>query len=91
MSRNGPVAASFAEALAGLALLDGGPERAALLLGVARTLRGAEVPPDRDTARVGAAARAELGETAFAAAHARGVALSREQTVVALTDFDAAR
>ncbi|WP_187144948.1 BTAD domain-containing putative transcriptional regulator [Streptomyces sp. H39-C1] len=91
VSRNGPVAASFAEALAGLALLEGGPERAALLLGVARTLRGAEVPPDRDTARVGAAARAALGEAAFAAAHARGVALSREQTVVALTDFDAAR
>lgn len=91
VSRNGPVAASFAEALAGLALVDGGPERAALLLGVARTLRGADVPPDRDTARVSAAARAALGATAFAAAHARGMALSREQTVVALTAFGGER
>ncbi|MCZ4118081.1 AfsR/SARP family transcriptional regulator [Streptomyces sp. H39-S7] len=88
VGRNGPVAASFAEALAGLALLDGVPERAALLLGTARTLRGAEVPPDPDTARVGAAARAALGAAAFAAAHARGVALSREE---ALTVFEAAR
>ncbi|MDF9814401.1 BTAD domain-containing putative transcriptional regulator [Streptomyces sp. SPB162] len=91
VSRNGPVAASFAEALAGLALLDGGPERAALLLGTARTLRGAEVPPDRDTARVIAAARAALGDDAFAAAHARGVALTRDETVVALTGFGVAR
>lgn len=91
VSRNGPVAASLAEALAGLALLDGGPERAALLLGTARTLRGAEVPPDRDTARVVAAARAALGDAAFAAAHTRGAALSRDETVVALTDFGAAR
>ncbi|MDJ0340236.1 BTAD domain-containing putative transcriptional regulator [Streptomyces sp. H10-C2] len=91
VSRNGPVAASFAEALAGLALLEGGPERAALLLGVARALRGAEVPPGQDTARVTAAARAALGDTAYAAAHARGVALSRDQTVDALTDLGGER
>ncbi|MEU3463402.1 BTAD domain-containing putative transcriptional regulator [Streptomyces sp. NPDC006733] len=89
--RNGPVAASFAEALAGLALLDGDPERAALLLGTARTLRGAEVPADRDTARVGAAARAALGDAVFAAALSRGAALSRDEAVVVLTGFGAAR
>ena len=62
-------------ALAGVALLEGDGERAALLAGAATALRGALVPGDPDLARVEAGARRLIGDEAYEAARARGAAL----------------
>jgi len=73
--------------LAGAAVLDQEPKRAAWLWGAAETLRqsiGArEAPASHAThERLMAAARAHLGEAAFAAAWADGQALTTEQAIV---------
>jgi predicted ATPase/DNA-binding SARP family transcriptional activator len=78
----GPPAA--AEALAGVALLEGDPEHAALLLGVGRLLRGSSVAGDPDVARVSAAAKARIGEEAFELAYQQGAAMTRDQALATL-------
>jgi predicted ATPase/DNA-binding SARP family transcriptional activator len=83
-ARNLPLAAALADAFAGLALLDGAPERAAQLLGLARALRGREALTSPDVARTVAAARARLGGPAYDAAHARGTALGVDDAWQAL-------
>ncbi|MYS21204.1 Predicted ATPase, partial [Streptomyces sp. DvalAA-14] len=82
-----PLAASAAaEAAAGLALLEGDPRRAALLLGAARALRGS--PPNGPDADASAsAARRALGATDYRAALAGTAHWSREDAMAALTDF----
>nr|WP_226899141.1 BTAD domain-containing putative transcriptional regulator [Nonomuraea phyllanthi] len=90
--------ADAAEGVAGHALLaaarDGeGPggemaERAALLLGVGVALRGMAVAGDRDVARVAAGATRILGPGGFAAAYAKGAAMSREDALAALSQDD---
>lgn len=60
---------------AGLAVLDGDPERAATLLGAAHAARGGPCPGEFDVARVGAAARTVLGEEDFANAYEHGRAM----------------
>ncbi|WP_306332241.1 BTAD domain-containing putative transcriptional regulator [Streptomyces sp. KL118A] len=65
------------EGLAGAAAVSGAAERAALLLGAADAARrsvGAPLPPAErgDVDRIAAAARAALGEAAYAEAFARG-------------------
>jgi predicted ATPase/DNA-binding SARP family transcriptional activator len=78
------VAAGVAEGLAGVALLEGEGKRAALLLGVARVLRGAIVVADPDVDRVSAAARAEVGDAAYDASYAQGAAMSHAEALAVL-------
>ncbi|MER6510998.1 BTAD domain-containing putative transcriptional regulator [Nonomuraea sp. NPDC001636] len=71
--------ADAVEGLAGAALLDDPPERAALLLGVGVALRGTAVTGDHDVAATAAAATAALGPDRFAALYARGAAMTRDE------------
>ncbi|MDX6346289.1 MAG: hypothetical protein QOF84_1079 [Streptomyces sp.] len=75
-----------AETFAGLALLEGDPQRAAELLGMCRALRERDPLSDPDALRTADGARAALGEAAYEAAFARGAELGREQALQALTD-----
>jgi tetratricopeptide (TPR) repeat protein len=75
---NIPLVAETAEALAGVALLHGDGERAALLLGASVALRGTGTPGTADFARISEGARSLVGAQAHAAAFARGTALSRD-------------
>ncbi|MGQ4389078.1 BTAD domain-containing putative transcriptional regulator [Streptomyces sp. SAS_270] len=76
--------AQAAEGLAGLAVLEGEGEHAALLLGAAVSLRGMAVAGDPDVARTAAAARAHTGEAAYTHAHTRGRALTLPQALTLL-------
>jgi tetratricopeptide (TPR) repeat protein len=70
-----------AEGLAGVALLEGDGERAALLLGAGTALRGTAVAGDPDVARVSAAARARVGPAAYERAYRQGAAMPRDQAL----------
>ncbi|NJP94171.1 AfsR/SARP family transcriptional regulator [Nonomuraea sp. FMUSA5-5] len=59
-------------------------ERAALLLGIGAAVRGMAVAGDRDVAATAAGATRVLGPGGFAAAYAKGVAMSREQALAVL-------
>jgi tetratricopeptide (TPR) repeat protein len=74
--KNLMLVAHVAEALAALALLDAAPERAAELLGLARSLYGPGVPASADALRTEAAARAALGDAVYVRAYARHTALA---------------
>ncbi|TQJ04141.1 BTAD domain-containing putative transcriptional regulator [Amycolatopsis cihanbeyliensis] len=76
--------ADTAEGLAAVALHEGGPRRAATLLGLATTLRGCERAGDVDVARVAAGALAALGEPGYAEAYAEGRSLSRDEAITIL-------
>jgi predicted ATPase/DNA-binding SARP family transcriptional activator len=75
---NFPGAADAVEGLAGVALLDGDPERAAWLLGAGVALRGTAVARDPDVARVAAAT------SEHPASYERGIAMSREEVLTEL-------
>jgi hypothetical protein len=85
LARDLPLVADLANAVEGLAGVAG--SGAAELLGVAVALRGTAVTGDPDVAAVAARARDLTGADAFAAAYARGAAMSRDE---ALTAIDAA-
>ncbi|WP_242906916.1 BTAD domain-containing putative transcriptional regulator [Actinomadura terrae] len=70
--------------LAGAALADGDGTRAALLLGLARPLRGTDIAGDADAENVEREARALVGDAAYEASYAEGAALSREEAVAEL-------
>ena len=74
-------AAEVAECLAGLAVLGGDGERAALLLGAGKTLRGMSIAGDPDVARVAGRAKALAGDAAYTAAYERGAAMPREEAL----------
>jgi predicted ATPase/DNA-binding SARP family transcriptional activator len=79
------------EALANLAAMQGRSERAARLWGASESLRsavGASLPPSYqiDYAPHMNAARAEMGETAFAAAWARGKVMPLDQSMAYALD-----
>lgn len=78
---NLPVVAGVVEGMAGLALAEGDPQRAALLLGAGRSLRGVSLPGDPDVAEVAAAARATLGAAAYDRAYQRGAALRHDDVL----------
>ncbi|MET0132853.1 MAG: BTAD domain-containing putative transcriptional regulator [Kibdelosporangium sp.] len=78
---NFSLAAAAAEALAGVALLDGEPEKSARLLGAATALRGIPLAGDADVARVSAAATALTGVDTYTVAHQEGARLRRDQAV----------
>ncbi|WP_245974247.1 BTAD domain-containing putative transcriptional regulator [Thermomonospora umbrina] len=71
-------AANGADGLAGVAVLEGDGERAALLLGVAGVLRGMRSYSNADIVRVTERARELVGDEAFEAALARGRSMDRE-------------
>ncbi|HEX3591066.1 MAG TPA: BTAD domain-containing putative transcriptional regulator [Pseudonocardiaceae bacterium] len=73
--------ANLAEGQADAALAGGDRERAATLLGAAVALRGLAVAGDADVARVAAGAREFDG---FAAAYARGAAMTHDEAMSAI-------
>ncbi len=83
-SRDMPVAADVAQAVADLALAGGDAERAAALLGVAVALRGTADEGSPDLLRVRAAATAALGAAGYAQAQRRGAALPRDAALAEL-------
>ncbi|MGP4013064.1 BTAD domain-containing putative transcriptional regulator [Streptomyces sp. 4N124] len=76
--------ADAAEGLAGLALLEGAGQRAALLLGAGVVLRGMPVAGDPDVARIAAAARQLAGAPAYERAYARGRSLTQREALTIL-------
>ncbi|MBG0812780.1 BTAD domain-containing putative transcriptional regulator [Planomonospora sp. ID82291] len=81
-TRDLSLAARVAEGLAGVALLEGDGERAALLLGAGAALRGLPPVEDPDAARVAARCRDLIGAAAYEAARARGVEAARARRPV---------
>ncbi|QYC42268.1 Putative HTH-type transcriptional regulator [Nonomuraea coxensis DSM 45129] len=79
--RDMPVLARSAVAVAALRAAQGAPERAAALAGAAERLRGAPDAALPDVARLVSLLRARLGAAGYAAAHARGLALSPAEAV----------
>lgn len=77
--------ADAAEAQADAALLGDAGERAALLLGAAVAIRGTARSGDRDVARIAAGASALVGPQTFAAAYAKGAAMTRDDALTALS------
>ncbi|MEV0969416.1 BTAD domain-containing putative transcriptional regulator [Microtetraspora glauca] len=75
--RNLPLMALVAEGLAGVTLLSGDAERAALLLGSGTALRGCDRAGHPDLVRVMTAARSMLGTAAYESARARGEEMAR--------------
>lgn len=87
VARTSPLASKLAQAVEGVAdgaALTGAAERAALLLGVA--LRGTAVAGDPDVARTAAAVTRMVGAEGFAAAYARGAAMTHDQALAVLAD-----
>jgi predicted ATPase/DNA-binding SARP family transcriptional activator len=76
--------ADAAEGLAGLAVLEGAGERAALLLGAGVALRGMPVAGDPDVTRIAAAAADLAGAEASSRAYRRGLSLTQEEALTAL-------
>ncbi|MQY08203.1 ATP-binding protein [Actinomadura macrotermitis] len=83
-----PITAQVLAGYAALALHDGDPERAAVLLGTADAVRGACDLSLADALETGAAARDALGAAAFEAAHARGATRTFDDV---LTEFGVER
>jgi predicted ATPase len=82
-----PLSASLAaEAVAGLALLEGEPHQAAALLGAAQALRGGPLSGP-DTVATDAAVRTALGDDAYEAARAGTAALPRDEAMATLTAY----
>jgi predicted ATPase/DNA-binding SARP family transcriptional activator len=84
IARTSPVLNDLAHAVegaAGVEVLAGDAERAALLLGVAVAMRGMAVAGDPDVAKTAENATARIGSEAFAGAYARGAAMSREEAL----------
>ncbi|MBK1784379.1 AAA family ATPase [Prauserella sp. ASG 168] len=75
------VAALAAEGLAAVSLAEGDAAGAARLLGAGTAVRGGAIAADPDVERVASGAKAALGETGFAAAHAAGLALSQREAL----------
>ncbi|MBT2224761.1 BTAD domain-containing putative transcriptional regulator [Nonomuraea sp. NEAU-A123] len=80
-----PLMALAVEGLAGVAGLTGDHERAAALLGAARTWRGTALTGDRDVARVSALARERLGDAAYEKAYGRGDRFDRDGLLAIIT------
>jgi hypothetical protein len=77
-------ASAVAEGLAGVALIEGDGERAALLLGAGTVLRGTSVAGDPDVARVADGSRELIGEAPHEQAFERGAAMEREDVIALL-------
>ncbi|MEU8277155.1 BTAD domain-containing putative transcriptional regulator [Microbispora bryophytorum] len=78
-TRSLTMTAAVAEGVAGIALLEEAPERAAWLLGVGAALRGAPAAGDQDVARIEARCRTALGDAAFDRAYAEAGTFTRQR------------
>jgi hypothetical protein len=78
---NNPLLAEVTEGAAALAAARGEHTRAAELLGLAHALQGYRNATSLEVTRATAAAAAALGEEAFAAAYARGQAMTRDDAL----------
>ncbi|GAA4624242.1 BTAD domain-containing putative transcriptional regulator [Actinoallomurus vinaceus] len=87
-SRDMPIVATVAVAVAGLAALYGRHRDVAVLLGAASRLRGAHDRTDRQVRELTRSGQAALGEEAFAAAYGKGWELDGK---TAVTEVDPAR
>lgn len=76
-TRDQPIVAGVAVAVGWLAAALDQPREAAVLLGAAAALRGADDPTDRSVGLLTERVRAALDDAGFAAAHAAGRALDR--------------
>jgi predicted ATPase/DNA-binding SARP family transcriptional activator len=83
-SRNLAGAAGAVEALAGVVLLEGDAEGAALLLGLGAGLRGISLDQDPDVARTMSRARELLPPDVYEAAYRRGRAMTGEEALAFL-------
>ncbi|WP_395575252.1 AfsR/SARP family transcriptional regulator [Streptomyces sp. BK79] len=83
-SRNLAGAAGAVEALAGVVLLEGDAEGAALLLGLGAGLRGVSLAQDPDVARTMSRARELLPPDVYEAAYTRGRAMTGEEALAFL-------
>ncbi|MEV5742465.1 BTAD domain-containing putative transcriptional regulator [Microbispora rosea] len=81
-TRSLTMSAAVAEGVAGVAVLEEAPERAAWLLGVGAALRGAPAARDPDVARIEARCRTALGDDAFDRAYAEAEAFTRQRVPV---------
>jgi len=73
--------ASAIEGLAGVAILERRPERAALLLGAAVALRGTALPGDPDVTRTRAMALESLGDDGFERSYGMGLGMSAQKAL----------
>ncbi|MEV7807675.1 BTAD domain-containing putative transcriptional regulator [Microbispora sp. NPDC088329] len=80
--RNLSMVAGVAEGVAGVALLEGDPERAVWLLGVGEALRGTPAVADPDVERVAAHCRAALGDETYERAYAEARAHARQRVQI---------
>ena len=80
-ARDRPTTAVAVEGVAASALRVAGPERAAVLLGAADSIRGAVDHSSLDTPGIRAAAREQLGEDAFDDAYRRGLDMPYDEAV----------
>ncbi|MDF5755299.1 BTAD domain-containing putative transcriptional regulator [Spongiactinospora sp. TRM90649] len=76
-----PIAADAVEGMAGVALLEDDPGRGALLLGIARAMRGSAMAPGADVSRDTEGIRRLLGDADHAAAVERGAAMTRAEAL----------
>ncbi|MFF4993419.1 BTAD domain-containing putative transcriptional regulator [Streptosporangium saharense] len=77
--RNVAMTALVTELMSGVALLEGDPARAALLLGAGTAVRGTALAGDADVVRLAEAVRRALGDRAYGEAYGRGARMTAEQ------------
>jgi ATP/maltotriose-dependent transcriptional regulator MalT len=76
-----PILAGAVHVLAGHTMLSGDPEQAAVLLGMATTLRGVRDQGSPDLLRTEDRVREQLGSEAYDRAYAEGAGLAREEAI----------
>jgi tetratricopeptide (TPR) repeat protein len=87
-TRDMPIVAAVGVTLAEIVTAAGDPAGAAVMLGAAARLRGADDPTARDIATLSARLRAALGDARFDECYAQGKALDREAAIERLTPPD---
>ncbi|MEU1737002.1 BTAD domain-containing putative transcriptional regulator [Streptosporangium sp. NPDC020145] len=78
---NVTMTALVVELMSGVALLEGDPARAALLLGAGTAVRGTASAGDVDVVRLAGAARRALGDRAYEEAYGQGARMTREEAL----------
>ncbi|HZC72300.1 MAG TPA: BTAD domain-containing putative transcriptional regulator [Jatrophihabitans sp.] len=87
-TRDMPIVAAVGVMLAEIVTAAGDPDGAAVMLGAAARLRGADDPTSRDIAKLTERLRAALGDARFADCYAQGKALDRDAAIERLTPPD---
>jgi tetratricopeptide (TPR) repeat protein len=89
-TRDMPIVAAVGVMLAELVATAGDPDGAAVMLGAAARMRGADDPTGRDIATLTARLRAAIGAERFDECYAMGKALDRDAAIERLTPADPA-